>query len=171
MATGRLGVRRLRGLTGPEAPHLWLDKRLEADEALEVDLEVLVGRGAEVAHRDERVANVLGRGAHLLVQSARVLALRLLRLQQRAQLLQLRQHDRRVGVGGRGGRLGFGLRLVRVRVRAWVRVRVWVRVRLRVRVQVRVERMFVFGTCSAEWMFSSNPYLGEHLLVFGEHCS
>ena len=31
--------------------------------------------------------------------------------------------------------------------------------------------MFVFGACSAERMFSSNPVRAEHLLMFGEQCS
>ena len=40
-----------------------------------------------------------------------------------------------------------------------------------VRVRVRAERLFVFGACSAERMFSSNPVRAEHLFMFGEQCS
>ena len=40
-----------------------------------------------------------------------------------------------------------------------------------VHVRVRAERMFVFGACSVERMFSSTHVRAEHLFVFGEHCS
>ena len=40
-----------------------------------------------------------------------------------------------------------------------------------VRVRVRAERMFVFGACSAERMFSSTHVRAEHLFMFGEQCS